>query len=90
MSLCETDMRHLRYWCLYFLISNRLPYEATQSAAQISLILNKPPTPITEHIPELPGDLVVILSKALSRAPGDRYRSAEALRKALLPFASRR
>lgn len=76
--------------CLYFLISNRLPYEATQTATQISLILNKPPTPITEYISDLPGDLVGILSKALSRAPGDRYRSAEALRNALLPFARRR
>ena len=76
--------------CLYLLISNRLPYEATQTAAQISLILNKPPTPITEYVPELPGDLVGILSKALSREPGDRHHSAEALRKVLFPFARRR
>jgi serine/threonine-protein kinase len=76
--------------CLYFLISNRLPYESTQTAAQISLILNKPPTPITEYMPELPSDLVDIISKALSREPGERYRSAEALRKVLLPFAIRR
>jgi serine/threonine protein kinase len=75
--------------CLYQLISNRLPYEATQMALQISLILNQPPKPITDYVPELPRDLVGILTKALSREPENRYRSAEAFRKALVPFSRR-
>lgn len=75
--------------CLYYLISERLPYEATSAAAQISLILNSPPAPITDYISELPAGLAVILGRALSREPEDRYNSAEAMRQALLPFARR-
>jgi eukaryotic-like serine/threonine-protein kinase len=75
--------------CLYHLISNHLPYEATRIATQISLILNQSPTPITHHVSELRSDLVGILDKTLSREPGNRYHSAEALRKALLPFSRR-
>jgi serine/threonine protein kinase len=75
--------------CLYHLISNRLPYEATQMATQISFILNKPPAPITDYVSELPSDLVSIIHKALSREPGNRFRSAEAFRKALMPFSLR-
>ncbi len=75
--------------CLYHLISNRLPYEAPQVSMQISLILNQPPTPITDHMSELPDALVGIIHKALLREPGDRYHSAEGFRKALLPFSKR-
>jgi serine/threonine protein kinase len=75
--------------CLYHLISNHLPYEATQVATQISLILNQSPTPITDYVYDLPDTLVGNIHKALSRELGERHHSAEAFRRALLPFSRR-
>ena len=76
--------------CLYYLISDRLPYEADQTAAQMALILNQPPASITQYVSELPAELAEIISKALSREPSDRHRSAETLRRSLLPYTKRR
>ena len=75
--------------CLYNLISSRLPFEASQTATQISLILNSKPTPINEYISDLPDPLIGIINKALSRAPADRHHSAETFRRALIPYAKR-
>lgn len=75
--------------CLYHLISGRLPYEEAQTARQISLILNHTPTSITDRISPLPTGLAKIVGQSLSREPSDRFFSAEAMLKVLLPFTKR-
>lgn len=76
--------------CLYQLISGRLPYESEHTAKQLALILNQPPTCISEHVSTLSAGLQEIISKSLSRMPSDRFASATAMRQQLLPFARRR
>ena len=69
--------------CLYNMISDHLPYEGRQLAEQISLILNKPPTPLVQYVPEVSPGLVSIVETALSRDPEQRFASAKEMRKAL-------
>lgn len=66
--------------CLYQLISNRLPYEADSVASQIALVLNDQPTPITQHVPDVPADLQELIAKAMARDPAERFRTAEEMK----------
>ena len=75
--------------CLYYMLSGRVPHEATNVSSQISLILNRKPTPLTMHIPDLPPDLLQIVETALQRDPMKRFPNAESMMNALLPFSRR-
>jgi len=75
--------------CLYNMISGRLPYEADMASQQISMILNADPTPITEHVPDIPPAFLQILNRSMAADAANRYRTAGAMRKALLPLSIR-
>ncbi|MEZ6122819.1 MAG: FHA domain-containing serine/threonine-protein kinase [Planctomycetaceae bacterium] len=75
--------------CLYNMISGRLPYEADTIAQQISLILNRPPTPLTEYVPDVAPGVAAIIQRAMEREASQRFATAEAMEQALLPFTRR-
>lgn len=76
--------------CLYRMLSGRLPYESEKVSDQIALILNEPPTPLAQHVPDLPEPLVDVVHRALARDARDRFNSATRMRECLLPFSQRR
>jgi len=75
--------------CLYYMLSDHLPHEASNVSAQISMILNRKPTPLTDHIADLPAGLSKLVDKALQRDPRKRFDTAEKMLQALLPYARR-
>lgn len=75
--------------CLYFLLSGHVPHEATNVSSQISLILNRKPTPLSQHVPGLSEELMQVVEIALQRDPMKRFPSAESMLNALLPFSRR-
>ena len=75
--------------CLYHMLSDQFPHEAPNVPQQISHILHRKPTPITEHVPELPEGLSQLINRSLQREPQKRFASAEEMLKQLLPFATR-
>lgn len=75
--------------CLYYMLSGRVPHEATNVPSQISLILNRKPTPLAVHVADLPPDLLKIVETALQRDPMARFPTAESMMNALLPFSRR-
>ena len=75
--------------CLYYMLSGHVPHEATNVSSQISLILNRKPTPLTEHVADLPPNLLQVVETALQRDPIKRFPTAESMMNALLPFSRR-
>ena len=68
----------------YHLLTNALPFEAPSPAEMVERQLSAPPTPARRHRPDLPDWCEDVLSRALAKAPVDRFQSAEAFRSALL------
>jgi hypothetical protein len=68
---------------LYRLVTGRLPFKADTAFAMIQSQLSDPPTPLREVRPDLPEWLEVVLTRALSKLPDDRYQSAALFREAL-------
>ena len=75
--------------CLYYMLSGHVPHEATNVSSQISMILNRKPTPLSQHVPGLPEELLKVVETALQRDPLKRFPTAEAMLNALLPFSRR-
>lgn len=72
--------------CLYFYLTGACPYDFTGSASAAAQVLNSDPTPILSRNPQLPPDLAALVHRALARDPGDRFSSADHMRKALFRF----
>jgi non-specific serine/threonine protein kinase/serine/threonine-protein kinase len=68
---------------LYQLLGERPPYVDPESNTGplevLSTLLDAPPTPLEELALEVPGELVAICDKAMSREPQDRYGDMQAL-----------
>lgn len=64
---------------LYELFTGRPPFEGSTKTV-IHSVLNKSPTPPTEHEPALPDELDSVLLTALATQPDDRYDSPILLR----------
>ena len=67
----------------YRLLSRELPFKADTAISMAQKQVAEPPTPITTFRPDLPPWCGTILSKALAKAPADRFQSPEAFRAAL-------
>ena len=70
----QTDIYSLGV-TMYKLLSGRLPYEATTQAALTHAILHLPAPRLATIRPDLPPILDEIVMKAISKEPGDRYKS---------------
>ena len=68
------------------LLAGVAPFERDEPTAMMFAHLSEPPPPLTSHRPDLPAAVDGVLSRALAKAPGDRYAScgqfADALRDA--------
>jgi serine/threonine protein kinase/formylglycine-generating enzyme required for sulfatase activity len=71
---------------LYELLTLSRPFEGTTSKEVLDGILEKDATRIRKRNDRVPRDLETICLKAMARAPGDRYRTAAALRDDLRRF----
>src|SRR5207247_5844960 len=72
----------------YRLLTGHVPFEAPTPLAMVQKQLSDAPTPVHTHRPNLPGWCQAILDRALARAPGDRFPTAEAFRTTLLAAIS--
>jgi serine/threonine protein kinase len=70
---------------LYELLTGRLPFEGPPHSLPAQVIEDEPPHPRRWN-PDIPRDLEAICLKALAKHPGERYRSAAALRRDLRAF----
>ena len=68
----------------YRLLSRELPFKADTAIAMAQKQVADPPTPIRSFRPNLPPWCESLIVKALSKAPADRFQSAEAFRAAIL------
>ena len=75
--------------CLYYMLSGHVPHEATSVSSQISFILTRKPTPLTQHVPGLPDGLIAVVERALQKDPANRFPDAFDMLNSLMPFARR-
>jgi serine/threonine-protein kinase len=76
---------------LYHMLTGSLVYDMPpEPALRLLMILEQDPVPIRRRLPELPESLAAIIHRSLAREPADRFDSAQAMRKALLPFLAGR
>ncbi len=71
---------------LYHVLAGRWPYAGRPDV--LHAVVAGAPTPLAELAPEAPPELVAIATKAMARAPADRYASAESLAADLRRFVS--
>ncbi len=64
---------------LYEMLSGRPPFQAGNTWETLRQTVNDPPVPPSKVRPGVPADLETIALKCLSKAPPDRYASADAL-----------
>ena len=69
---------------LYRLLSRELPFKADTAIAMAQKQVADAPTPIRNFRPSLPPWCESLIIKALSKAPADRFQTAEAFRAAIL------
>ena len=73
---------------LYESVSGINPFRAPSPAETIERLLRHDPSPLHELRPDCPPDLSTLLSRALSRSPGERPQSAAELRERLAGLAA--
>ena len=64
---------------LYELLTGQLPFKASTTTDILVAILERDPPPLARFQPETPPELQRILTKALRKAPEDRYQTARDL-----------
>ena len=64
---------------LYELLTGQLPFKASTTTDILVAILEREPPPLARFQPETPPELQRILTKALRKAPEDRYQTARDL-----------
>jgi len=75
---------------LYELLTGKAPFEGS-TLPQVSVrIAVRPPLPIRELRPQIPGGLAAVIDTCLEKDRDQRYRHVIDLATALLPFGSRR
>lgn len=69
---------------LFELLAGRPPFVAPNPMAVVNAHLHDPPPPLQEHAPEVSNAIAEVVHRALSKAPEDRFQSADEMREALL------
>ncbi|MEO1171273.1 MAG: serine/threonine-protein kinase [Myxococcota bacterium] len=75
---------------LYELLAGVPPYDGKTPYEIVGKVITADPSPIIEHEPAAPRELVAVAEKALSRKPNDRYDDASAFAAELESFRSGR
>jgi eukaryotic-like serine/threonine-protein kinase len=73
---------------LFYLLTGRTPFEASNTVALIAAVLEKPSPSPTELRPEISAGLGKVVQRTLHKMPGERHGSYSELRNALEPFSS--
>jgi serine/threonine protein kinase len=68
---------------VYAMLTGHTPFEADSPFEVIHNHLYAPPQPLTHYRADLPAALMPVLTRALAKAPGDRFRSVSAFAEAL-------
>jgi serine/threonine protein kinase len=68
---------------LYEMLAGRRPFTGGSGDAVVHAVLHETPEPLARLRPEVPAELEPILSRMLSKAPGQRYTDAAAVLDAL-------
>jgi serine/threonine protein kinase len=88
LRLEGVDARTDLYACgcvLYRMLTERLPFEASNASDLMHKQLHELPTPASTYLPDLPEWCDRVLTKALAKSPADRFQTAEEFRTVLLP-----
>jgi len=64
---------------LYEMVTGQLPFKASTTTDILVAILEREPPPVARFQPDTPAELQRILTKALRKAPEDRYQTARDL-----------
>jgi serine/threonine-protein kinase len=72
----------------YFLLSGRPPFAGRTVLQTLFAHLHEPPAPLTDHRPDVPGDLEAIVLRCLAKEPRQRFPDAASLEQALGQCAS--
>ena len=72
----------------YELLTGRPPFAGGGAESILTRHITMTPAPITDARPEAPPALVSVLQRALAKAPGERWQSAEAMRAQLEPLTN--
>ena len=64
---------------LYELLTGKVPFTGDTPVEIAMKHLTEPPEPPSEHRPEIPHDLDLLVLRALAKEPADRYPSAVAM-----------
>ena len=78
----EVDARSdiFAFAVLFFeMLTGRLPFRGEHEAAMVYSIVNEEPEPIQNILPEISGEIVHILGKALEKDPEDRFQTIQDL-----------
>jgi serine/threonine-protein kinase len=75
---------------LYRYLSGAMPFKTGEGDSLLRSILEDPPAPLPTRLPEIPPGLADIVDRSLAKDPADRFRSAETMKAALLPFCRHR
>jgi eukaryotic-like serine/threonine-protein kinase len=62
---------------LYELLCYQRPFVRPTPAGLMNAICNEAPAALNTHIPEIPNELQVVISRILQKAPAERYQSME-------------
>ncbi|MEP7273609.1 MAG: protein kinase, partial [Acidobacteriota bacterium] len=60
---------------IYEMVTGQQPFKGRHRIEVLSAVVNSTPRPVTEVNPKVPAGLEPILSRALAKSPGDRYRT---------------
>jgi uncharacterized RDD family membrane protein YckC len=74
---------------LYFLLTRRAPFEASNVVHLLAAALENQPESPARHRDGIPEELVRVILRGLAKLPGERFRNYGELRQALTRFSSR-
>jgi serine/threonine-protein kinase len=72
---------------LYQLLTYALPFPGDDFITVLRKIVDEPPGPLREHLPDAPQELAAIVNKALAKDRAQRYESAGAVARELRALA---
>jgi serine/threonine-protein kinase len=75
---------------LYYMLSGAYPYDFPPGHDPFLVVLEAAVMPLTRRCPWVPPPLAEVLHRALAREPEERWATADAMRRALLPFTQER
>jgi eukaryotic-like serine/threonine-protein kinase len=64
---------------LYMMVAGQLPFTGATLSDVIAAVLTKEPLPLSNYMPEVPGELERIITKALRKEQEERYQSVKEL-----------